>query len=219
MQSKKVKQPWPTKAAMEQIYELNLWGGDRGEFYSGAGSHQNNYVKPYVELVVEFLNGFERKPSICDLGCGDFNIGKHLLDHCSTYIGVDIVLDLITRNRNTFAADHLEFRCSDIARDDLPKADVALLRNVLQHLSNAEIKSVTEKLNQYEYLILTEHIPEGDFEPNIDIISGQGIRLKKNSGVDITEEPFKLNSKRKETLLRIPYADGKGVLLTTLFKF
>lgn len=69
MQSKKVKKPWPTKAVMEQIYELNLWGGDRGEFYSGAGSHQNNYVKPYVEIVVKFLNGFERKPSICDLGC------------------------------------------------------------------------------------------------------------------------------------------------------
>jgi hypothetical protein len=219
MQSKKVKQPWPTKAVMEQIYELNLWGGDRGEFYSGAGSHQNNYVEPYVELVVEFLNSFEQKPSICDLGCGDFNIGKHLLNHCSTYIGVDIVPDLITRNRNTFAADHLEFRCSDIARDDLPKADVALLRNVLQHLSNAEIKSVTEKLNQYEYLILTEHIPEGDFEPNLDIISGQGIRLKKNSGVDITEEPFKLKSKPQKILLCIPYTNGKGVLLTTLFKF
>ncbi|WP_407515896.1 hypothetical protein [Tamlana fucoidanivorans] len=28
----KTKKPWPTKAVMNQIYDLNLWGGQRGEF-------------------------------------------------------------------------------------------------------------------------------------------------------------------------------------------
>ncbi len=36
---KKPKTPWPTKAAMEQVYEQNFWGGDNADFYSGEGSH------------------------------------------------------------------------------------------------------------------------------------------------------------------------------------
>jgi len=65
----------------------------------------------------------------------------------------------------------------------LPKADCVILRQVLQHLSNEEIKNILAKLYNYKYLILTEHLPLRDFIPNEDIISGQGIRIKHNSGV------------------------------------
>ena len=37
---KKIKKPWPTKAAMEQVYQLNLWGANETKFYSGEGSHR-----------------------------------------------------------------------------------------------------------------------------------------------------------------------------------
>ena len=42
------KQPWPTKEAMIQIYEKNLWGGNSTEFYSGEGSHLPNIIQPYI---------------------------------------------------------------------------------------------------------------------------------------------------------------------------
>ena len=36
---KRGKKPWPTKAAMAQVYEKHLWGKGSGAFFSGEGSH------------------------------------------------------------------------------------------------------------------------------------------------------------------------------------
>jgi len=217
-EAKRSKKPWPTKDAMEQIYEMNLWGGYEADFYSGSGSHHPEIIDPYIEVVSSFLRTFEKLPVICDLGCGDFNIGKEVVHLSKKYVGVDIVESLIDRNKKYFVADNLEFHCLDIAKDELPKGDCALVRQVLQHLSNAEIKRIVPKLSNYRYLIVTEHIPEGDFDPNVDIISGQGIRLKKQSGVDLMAPPFSFEVKEVKQLLAVPYEEGKGILVTTLYQ-
>lgn len=216
--SKKIKKPWPTKDAMAQVYENNLWGGDRYEFYSGQGSHHPETVELYIAVVSSFLKNFETPPVVCDLGCGDFNIGKELVKYSKKYIAIDIVPALIAFNKKEFKAENLEFHALDIAADDLPSGDCAILRQVLQHVSNAEIKRVVEKLYDFKYVILTEHIPEKDFEPNKDIISGQGIRLKKQSGVDFSAAPFNFRAKEEKRLLSVPSPDFKGVLVTTLYK-
>ena len=217
-ETKRSKKPWPTKDAMEQIYEINLWGGDEVDFYSGSGSHNPEIVDPYIEVVSSFLRSFEKPPVVCDLGCGDFNVGKELVHLSKKYVGVDIVESLIDRNKKNFVADNLEFHCLDIAKDELPKGDCALVRQVLQHLSNAEIKRIVLKLCNYQYIIVTEHIPEGGFDPNVDIISGQGIRLKKQSGVDLMAPPFSFKANEVKQLLSVPYEEGKGILVTTLYQ-
>src|SRR5690554_4538222 len=167
--SKRIKKPWPTKDAMAQIYEMNLWGSNESEFYSGIGSHHPEIVEPYLDAVISFLSSFKKPISVCDLGCGDFNVGKELVEFTGKYVAVDIVPELIECNKDKFKADNLEFHCLDIAVDDLPSAYCALLRQVLQHLSNAEVQKIVTKLADYKYVILTEHVPEGDFEPNKDI--------------------------------------------------
>jgi hypothetical protein len=215
--TKKTKMPWPTKAAMEQVYEKNLWGGENTEYYSGDGSHDPQILDPYLEVVIAFLNSFEHPLTVCDLGCGDFNVGKELVQHTKQYIAVDIVPDLIERNKYTFQKDNLEFRCLDIAKDEIPSADCGILRQVLQHISNEEIKSVLNKLKNYQYVIITDHIPEGDFEPNKDIISGQGTRLKKKSGLDILAPPFGLKLKEEQVLHSVILDDGRGIISTTLY--
>ena len=212
-----MKKPWPTKDAMTQIYELNLWGGKEFDFYSGEGSHDSKIVAPYLESVVEFLNAYNNSLSVCDLGCGDFNIGRQLLKYTSRYIAIDIVEDLIERNKSKFQEDHLEFHCLDIAKDELPAADCIIIRQVLQHLSNAEIHDIVQKLQYYKYVILTEHLPVGTFAPNKDIISGQGIRLKQNSGVDLLKPPFNLKIKKEKTLIETVLDNNKGRIHTTLY--
>ena len=212
------KKPWPTKAAMRQIYELGLWGSGSSEFYSGNGSHDPKLVSPYIKVVREFLETFEEPISICDLGCGDFNIGQQLIEFTEAYFAVDIVPELISHLKSKFNDSNLEFFCLDIAKDQLPKADCAILRQVLQHLSNDEIIEITEKLDQYQFVLLTEHIPNSDFVANNDIISGQGIRLKKQSGVDLLESPFNLKIKSKRTLLSIPLEANQGKIETVLYK-
>ena len=215
----RTKKPWPTKDAMEQIYEKKLWGGGEAfDFYSGAGSHQAELLEPYVDAVSSFLNSFETPLTVCDLGCGDFNVGKQLVAHTKKYLGVDIVPKLIARNQSTFKADNLEFRCLDIAVDEWPAADCVLLRQVLQHLSNAEVQRIVSKLANYPYVIVTEHLPQGGFTPNKDILSGQGIRLKVQSGIDLLAPPFNLQVKDSRQLLAVDLNNGKGVIVTTLYE-
>ncbi len=79
---------------MVQIYEKNLWGGEKLGFYSGLGSHHPETVDPYIAVVSNFLKGFENPPIVCDLGCGDFNIRKELVKYSGKYTAVDIVPDL-----------------------------------------------------------------------------------------------------------------------------
>lgn len=215
---KRIKPPWPTKNAMEQIYEKNLWGTNADAFYSGDGSHHLDVVKPYIETITSFLSAFEIPLVVCDLGCGDFNIGNALVKHTSKYIAIDIVTDLITYNKATFRDAHLEFHCLDIAVDNLPSGDCAVLRQVLQHLSNAEVGRVVRQLTDFKYVILTEHLPEGDFTPNKDIISGQGIRLKKQSGLSLLAPPFNLKVKEEKQLLSISLDNSQGVIITTLYE-
>lgn len=215
---KKPKTPWPTKDVMQQIYDNHLWGGKDFDFFSGEGSHCPEIVNPYVSAVVDFLKSHQNKLTICDLGCGDFNVGKQLVPHTSKYIAIDIVESLIERNKSLFKADHLEFQCIDISKDELPKVDCVILRQVLQHLSNEEIKSVVNKLSKYKYIILTEHIPFGDFIPNKDIIAGQGIRIKHNSGVDLLAEPFNLKVKSTKILNEVILENDKGRIVTILFR-
>lgn len=215
-QSKKAKTPWPTKLAMEQVYEMNLWGGNKAEFYSGEGSHLSEIVNPFIDAVSLFLTSFKKPLRVCDLGCGDFNIGNQLVIHTAKYIAIDIVPSLITRNKETFKAPNLEFQCLDIATASLPAGDCAILRQVLQHLSNTEIQSIVDKLAAFKYVILTEHIPEGDFTPNKDIISGQGNRLKVQSGVNLLATPFNFKVQEETQLSAVVMGDGKGVIVTTL---
>lgn len=203
---------------MEQVYKLGLWGVGMSAFYSGTGSHNTEVVEPYLKVIQQFLRMDDGNLSVADLGCGDFNIGSKLVAECKEYKAVDIVPDLIAHNQRHFKSNNLTFACIDLAKDELPSADCAILRQVLQHLSNREIKLVTKKLQQYQYILLTEHLPDHHFEANKDIISGQGIRLKKNSGVDLLAAPFNLTPKSTTELLRVKSPVFKGVIVTTLFE-
>lgn len=214
---KKIKTPWPTQQVMQQVYALNLWGKNDSEFYSGEGSHHPDLVNPYIDVVKTFLKSFKSPLVVCDLGCGDFNIGKQLVKYSKQYIALDIVPELIAYNASIFKADNLQFKCVDIATDNLPKADIVIIRQVLQHLSNKEIHNIVKKLSNYKYIIITEHLPEGDFIPNKDIISGQGIRLKKQSGVNVLKPPFNLKVKTEKQLLSVVLKDGKGIIETKVF--
>lgn len=216
--TKRIKKPWPTKDAMEQVYAMKLWGASKSDFYSGAGSHHSEIVNPYIDVLTSFLTSFKGPLVVCDLGCGDFNVGKELVKYTEKYIAVDIVTDLIEHHKEKFKEENLEFHCLDITVDDLPSGDCGILRQVLQHLSNAEIQSIVSKLTDFKYVILTEHLPQGDFKPNKDIISGQGIRLKKQSGINLLVPPFSFKVKEEKQLLSVILNDCKGLIVTTIYK-
>ncbi len=201
-----------TKEIMTSIYAQKLWSGT-GDFYSGEGSHLPAITQPYITKLTEFLNSFPEKLIVCDFGCGDFEVGKELVDAAKQYLAFDIVDGLIERNKKMYQKENLHFDTIDLVTDKLPHADVAIVRQVLQHLSNREIGIITEKLRQYKYLLITENVPEKHFVANIDKPAGPYTRvLTKNSGVVLTEAPFHLKPISNIELLCTNDFDGSHMV-------
>lgn len=195
------------REVFQKIYFNAKWGGDGNDFCSGSGSTTATVVEPYVEAVTRILNGYgTNKPKIVDLGCGDFRVGRRFLDHCSEYVAVDVVPELIKCHEANHCVRHLRFECLDIIRDPLPKGDVVFLRQVLQHLSNAEIITILNKLSAYDKLIVTEHYPtpgRKNIVANLDKVHGPDIRLYHNSGVYLDKPPFCIAPARLDLLLEV----------------
>lgn len=207
------------KSVFSKIYETNMWGQDpdQAKFYSGPGSHDEGVVVPYVEAVREWVEReFKGKaPDALDLGCGDFNVGRQVRNLTGKYIGADVVPDMIEHNRKAFAEEDVDFEVVDIIDDDLPKADVVFIRQVLQHLNNAQIQKVLPKLKQFKWAVITEHLPAtDDFTPNVDIDTGR-VRFEVGSGTDLTADPFNLHYIKKEMLVEVA---SNGRIRTTAYQ-
>ena len=203
-----------TKEIFSKIYEKNYWGiGEKivdDSFYSGPGSHDSSIVEPYISSVTTFIKSLPYSPVVLDLGCGDFNVGSKIRPCCAHYIAGDIVDDLINFNKNKFKDLNVDFKVFNISTDEIPKVDIIFLRQVLQHLSNKEIKPVVSKLiESCKFLILTEHIPNNkSFPRNLDKPNGPGVRLKMGSGVDLTAPPFSMPFVSKKEICSVPELGG-----------
>jgi SAM-dependent methyltransferase len=175
-----------------EIYRRNIWGGSPGEFFSGEGS-RGDRARIYAEAISEFIAENEVK-RVVDLGCGDFQVASMFVDGSFHYTGCDVVAELVEHLDHQFGSETVEFRCVNVVRDDLPAGDLGLIRQVLQHLSNAEIRQVLAKCGQFRYLIVTEHYPapSSGLTANLDIPHGPETRLHYNSAVVLDEPPFDL---------------------------
>jgi len=193
-------------------YNNFLWGRKSNDFkfYSGDGSHLPEIVNDYIANVSNFLSSFEAKPSVVDIGCGDFNIGSQLAHLTSEYIACDVVTSVIEQNRKLFMIENVKFLVVDAVVQELPKGDVVILRQVLQHLSNQDVTSIIRKVEKiYEYLIFTDHQPfERDWIPNIDKLTGPNIRVEFGSGLDLAQPPFNLEFHQFELISEVRNIDG-----------
>jgi SAM-dependent methyltransferase len=177
-----------------EIYDKNIWGGEMGEFYSGEGSTQR-YSQKYAQTITKFIseNNIKR---VVDLGCGDFRVASKFVAGDFYYTGCDVVPSLVEHLNRNFANEKNEFRCLNIVEDELPDGDLCLIRQVLQHLSNAEIEKILLKARKYKYLIITEHYPHPNTVavPNLDIPHGPDMRLHFDSAVYLDKPPFNLEN-------------------------
>ena len=190
------------------VYRRNLWGGRRGEVHSGAGSHRPELVVPYVAVIQQRLLAVDPQAegTLVDLGCGDFSVGSQFLGMSSDFLACDVVPSVVQRNRVRFAHAPVRFEMVDLVADPLPSADTALLRQVLQHLSNAQIAAILPKLAGYRRVFITEHQPsEASLRrANRDKVHGPSTRELLGSGVFLDREPFGLPAPSLTLLLEVP---------------
>ena len=195
------------REAFTRIYLQDKWDDGqkaqlKARFYSGPGSAEE-FGRPYAARVCDFMSKNDIR-SVIDLGCGDFRVGALIAGSGISYTGIDVVEPLIAENQKRYGNERIRFRCLDMIADELPDADLCLVRQVFQHLSNIQIGQILQKLKKYKWVIVTEDHPGpvGSFIPNIDKPHGTGSRIVKQSGIVFEAPPFNLDN--SEIFLDIP---------------
>ena len=147
------------------IYKYNLWG-----FGSGTGSLKFNNQK-YIDFMNDFLKNHTDVSSIIDLGCGDWQLHKHINLNNQQYLGIDIVEKVIKVNKKKYGKPKINFLCNNFLEDKIPNADLIIVKDVLQHLSDDNIKAFLNNIKnvKYKYLLITNF----NNHKNKDIKTGQ----------------------------------------------
>jgi trans-aconitate methyltransferase len=133
---------------------------------------------------------------VIDIGCGDFSVGELLLPAVGRYRGFDISRVIIEANRRRFAdVRKASFDVFDITSDDLPETELLLVRQVFQHLTNAQVEQALCRIEaaRPRRVLITEHVcrPGSGVEMNRDLPSHSVItRVSARSGIDIGRPPF-----------------------------
>jgi SAM-dependent methyltransferase len=127
------------KERFTKIYELDYWkvnynGETSGP--SGAGGMRSTSA-PYLEFLQNFVDS-QNINTIIDIGCGDFQLMKHLrLSSHIKYIGVDIVDVLIQDNIAKYAKANIIFETVNrIEELEKYQGDLLLIKDVLQLYAN-----------------------------------------------------------------------------------
>ncbi|OYV35430.1 MAG: hypothetical protein B7Z80_18415 [Rhodospirillales bacterium 20-64-7] len=158
------------QSAFAKVYADGKWGNG-----SGPGSLPKNTVS-YRALLENFMadNGIR---TVTDLGCGDWQISRHVNWSGVQYTGLDAVPDVIANNLKAFGSVNIAFDVST-QPGDLKGGDLLIAKEVLQHLPNALIVAYLEAIKtRYRFALVTNSIAPGAHF-NHDIAAGACRPLK-----------------------------------------
>lgn len=152
----------------DAAFELNAWQGI--ESRSGRGSDLDNTEAIRRALPPLLVQLGVR--SLLDIPCGDFHWMQHTPLPLERYIGADRVSALIARNRQLHAAPTRAFILCDVTRDPLPRCDLVLCRDLLVHLSYADIRRALRNIHHSgsQWLLTTQF--NDPARVNTDIVTG-----------------------------------------------
>ncbi len=156
------------KEQFERIYARNEW-----KFGSGEGSLPV-YTTEYRKLIESFLQK-KQIQTVLDFGCGDWQSSR-LIDWGKVqYVGFDIVPQVIADNRAKYQKANLAFELFNGDFNTLPNADLIIVKDVLQHWSEAAIIRFLPVFARYPNALVTNcinpgstlnpDIPDGGFRP------------------------------------------------------
>jgi hypothetical protein len=114
------------------VWERSYYGALKGAGESLSGTGSSLVQTQVARARLDGLLGRIGAASILDAPCGDHHWMSHV-GLAASYVGVDIVPELIERNRRQYPGR--KFLLADIVSDDLPPADLILCRDALVHYS------------------------------------------------------------------------------------
>jgi len=186
----------------EEIYRKGFWG--KG---SGPGSCFNG-LAPYHNFLHRLLRD-KCCGTVVDLGCGYFEPYAKLDWGDWIYIGIDVVERCIKAN-SIFAGPKRKFRVGDWrTMRDLPAADMAICKDVLQHWCHHDVCKGLERLSKFRCCLITNSVVLGSRRVNGEIANGDVRPL------DLLAKPYSLRASACQTydVPTNPEFDRKRILI------
>jgi len=163
-----------------EAFQSNLWSA---ECRSGPGSTPDQTIA--ISRAIPDLCRRLQVRRLLDVPCGDFSWMAAVGLQGISYVGADLLPEIVEQNRRRYAAADRTFIRLDLVRSALPASDLILCRDCLVHLSNADALAALENIARTATSwLLTTSFP---LEPvNIDIVTGDW------RPIDLTKPPFDL---------------------------
>ncbi|UXH79177.1 capsular polysaccharide synthesis protein [Roseateles amylovorans] len=136
--------PSPLEAVF--IRDAQVYRRYRDESISGPGSslQQTRVLRARLPLVLAHLGA----SSLLDAPCGDFHWMRQVALGVAHYVGVDIMSAVIEAHQVRDRRPGREFVRADLLHGALPRCDAIFCRDLLPHLSFAEIATVLENFHR-----------------------------------------------------------------------
>ncbi len=151
----------------KEIFDSNLWSSKESVSGSGSADIQTNEISIQIPILLKEL-GIKK---FLDVPCGDFNWFSKIELELESYIGGDILSEIVDKNARTYGTGKRKFKKINLITDPLPKADILHCRDCLVHLSNEDIGSVIQNIRQSNITyLLTTTFPA--CQTNVDIVTG-----------------------------------------------
>jgi len=116
-----------TRDIFTKIYMNYGWGSSESRSGPGSTLEQTENIRSEIKKLIAKYN----IKSITDFGCGDLNWIHLLFDEIEQYTGCDIVQESIQTNSRKFPK--YQFKCLDLAKDEIPQSDLLIVREVIGH--------------------------------------------------------------------------------------
>jgi len=136
-------------------FQNNCWGNSESLSGGGSSQEQTRQIKESILFIVKKY----KITVFFDVPCGDFNWFKTIVQHIPTYIGADIVLPLINKNKENFNTH--TFIHFDLTKDIFPeKIDIIFCRDLFVHFSFDKIIEALRNIKKSKavYLLTTTFI-------------------------------------------------------------
>lgn len=154
----------------EKIYELGVWIQGKDQVSSSGLGSEIETTEGVRSSLTGLLSDLKIE-TLVDVGCGDWTWMSQLELPCN-YLGLDIVENVVERNRAAYCRPGVDFRQIDAVDEPIPDCGAVLCREVIFHLSFADGLSLIRNIKDHaEWLLITtdttiwfnSDIPTGDF--------------------------------------------------------
>ena len=115
------------------------YDGSDGDWAGTSGPGSDPYYNiPYRAFLESFLR-MNCIGSMVDIGCGDWQFSRYLDLGGIDYLGLDLVEQVVARNRERFGTPSIRFEVMPERLEDVPGAHLLVIKDVLQHLEITEV--------------------------------------------------------------------------------